>query len=71
MQIKVIIGTGIYSSRIRLQEDEEKVQAEEKNERLLIKYGISSASEELEYILPAVNIKEDVYKISIIHCIGS
>ena len=28
--------TGIYSSRIRLQEGEEKNQAEEKNERLLI-----------------------------------
>ena len=29
-------STGIYSSRIRLREGEEKNQAEEKNERLLI-----------------------------------
>ena len=27
-------NTGIYSTRIRLQEGEEKIQAEEKNERL-------------------------------------
>ena len=42
--------TGIYSTRIRLQECEEKVQAEEKNERLLMNDDNSSASEELESV---------------------
>ena len=42
--------TGIYSTRIRLQEGEEKVQAEEKNERLLMNDDNSSASEELESV---------------------
>ena len=37
----------IYSTRIRFQEGEEKMQAEEKNERLLINDNNSSASEEL------------------------
>ena len=40
--------TGIYSTRIRLQEGEEKIQAEEKNERL--NDDNSFASEELENI---------------------
>ena len=38
-----IYDTGIYSTRIRLQEGEEKIQAEEKNERLLINDDNSSA----------------------------
>ena len=41
--------TGIYSTRIRLQEGEEKIQAEEKNERL--NDDNSFASEELENII--------------------
>ena len=41
-------STGIYSTRIRLQEGEEKIQAEEKNERL--NDDNSFASEELENI---------------------
>ena len=45
------LGTGIYSTRIRLQEGEEKIQAEEKNERLLINDDNLSASEELENII--------------------
>ena len=40
--------TGIYSTRIRIQEGEEKIQAEEKNERL--NDDNSFASEELENI---------------------
>ena len=43
-----IYDTGIYSTRIRLQEGEEKIQAEEKNERL--NDDNSFASEELENI---------------------
>ena len=38
-----IYETGIYSTRIRLQEGEEKIKAEEKNERLLINDDNSSA----------------------------
>jgi len=41
--------TGIYSTRIRLQEGEEKIQATEKNERLLV--NDDNASEELENII--------------------
>ena len=44
----VVASTGIYSTRIRLQEGEEKIQAEEKNERL--NDDNSFASEELENI---------------------